>query len=83
MPSIDGRYEYSALKEANAEPTLMLGESVPGERRPCLGCGALVTTEKCSECASAAVRDWLMEGTQRQREIALTHYARVGERAVA
>lgn len=55
MPSLPNRYAHSALKEANTEPVLMLGESVPALTVKCARCGKDSKTYQCSPCAAIAV----------------------------
>ena len=56
MPNLPGRYAYSIGKEEDVET---VGVSAKVERNPCLGgCGEIVTTAKCTECATRAVLEW-------------------------
>lgn len=70
MPSKGGRYAASQRRDNGAEDrprsgwasssTASGGGWEPGDQHPCAGgCGKMVPTNKCSECAARAVGDWL------------------------
>jgi len=70
MPNKGGRYAASQRRDNGAEDrprsgwasgsTASGGGWEPGAPHPCAGgCGKMVPTSKCSECAARAVGDWL------------------------
>lgn len=69
-PNKRGRYAASQRRDSGAEgkprtawsveSSAVGGGWVPGMAHPCVGgCGVMVTTNKCSECAARAVGEWL------------------------
>jgi hypothetical protein len=57
VPNLPGRYAYSVQNEPEAVETV--GVSAESSYKPCAGeCGTLVTTNKCTECATRAVLEW-------------------------